>query len=375
MKILQISTVRHNPGDDFIRFGQQHLLRKVALRPTFRVVHKHDPRTLFEGFKRGRRTPHRLLAPLLYRAYSAAARTPNLLEESDLVAFAGTPFIWRQNARVLPSTSANAEWVRPTWHRLINELTDVPVINLAAGSSLNVHQSNDEILRDERVARFLRSAVARSAATTARDRRTAAILTALGHDVPVLACTSLWAASGVDLADAEPEYVAVNVMRRGVHGGRGKTVADRTWQRTISTVVSWLAERHNVCLVCHSQDELSVAREWFPERRSFHSYDAVEVLRSYGKALYTVSNRVHGAGGAASFGRPALGIGGDSRVELLREFGLPTLDIGTASADAIIAECERIEGNWTSMADELAKLARAQEEAYLRLLRPLRGAI
>jgi hypothetical protein len=373
MKILQVSTLQHNPGDDFIRFGQQHLLRRLGLDANFVVVHKHDPRTLFSGYTRRDRTPHRLVAPVLYRLHAAVTRAPNMLDTADLVAFAGTPFIWRQNTRLLRSTSANAEWVAPIWRRLMRELLHIPVINLAAGSSLNVDQRDDDVAADPKVATFLRDAVTRSAVTTARDQRTALILASLGHEVPVLACTSLWAADGAEVESEAPEYVAVNVMRRGVHSSRGKSTDERGWKDVITRVVGWLSERHRVRLICHSPDELDVAHTWFPQHDAFYSRDAVEVLGAYGRAFYTVSNRVHGAGGAASFGRPALGIGGDSRIELLREFGLPTLDVATATADSIISECERIEADWDTITRDLSSLAAHQERRYVELLRVVAG--
>lgn len=368
MNVLFVSTLRHNPGDDFIRWGQQHLLGRLIRGAAFVTAHKHDPRTLFSDFRRRDTSPHRLIGPILYRWHAGRSAAPNYLTDADLVAFAGTPFIWRQNTRLFPSTSANAEWVRPTWLRLMRELTDTPVINLAAGTSLNTGQTPDAILSDRGVASFLREAVLRSALTTARDRLTASILNELGHHVPVLACTSLWAAAGAGLEARPPEYVAVNVMRRAVHPARGKRTASNRWQDVIKTVVAWLSERHQVRLVCHSADELTIARAWFPQHDAFFSNDPVEVLGAYGKALYTVSNRVHGAGGAASFGRPAVGIGGDSRIDLLTEFGLPTLDASTATAEAIIAECDRIENEYDDISEGLRSLSLVQERRYLDLL-------
>ena len=188
MNVLLISTVGHNPGDDFVRLGQQHLLARLA-PCRFTVVHKHDPRTLFEGFVRRRRTPHRLIAPLLYGVHARITRSRNLLADADLVVFAGTPFIWRQQTRLFPSTSANAEWVGPTWGKLLTEFPDKLLFNLAAGSSLNASQSPSTIVKDETLAAFLRRAVCRAAVTTARDRLTASILADLGCIVPVLPCT------------------------------------------------------------------------------------------------------------------------------------------------------------------------------------------
>lgn len=374
MHVVLISTVGHNPGDDFIRFGQQHLLTRLATC-RFSVVHKHDPRTVFDGFVRRRRTPHRLVAPMLYRIYSTVTRSRNLLAAADLVVFAGTPFIWKQSTGLFPSTSANAEWVGPTWSRLMTDFPHTPVLNLAAGSSINANQQPSAILRDRDVAAFLRRALQRATLTTARDRLTASILAELGPRVPVLPCTSLWAAAGARLEARTPKYVAVNVMREAVHAGRGKPTAGGGWRATITEVVHWLAEHHRVRLLCHSADEWRVARAWFPQHEATFPSNATELLEAYGGALYTVSNRVHGAAGAASFGRPAIGIGGDSRIELLREFRLPALNALDVTAEGIVRECERLESDYDRHVAQLRQLASDAEAQYMQLLQvSLRGA-
>jgi len=367
MNVLLISTVGHNPGDDFVRLGQQHLLARLA-PCRFTVVHKHDPRTLFEGFGRRRRTPHRLMAPLLYRVHARITRSRNLLAHADLVVFAGTPFIWRQQTRLFPSTSANAEWVRPTWGRLMTEFPDKLLFNLAAGSSLNARQSPSTIVEDETLAAFLGRAVRRADVTTARDRLTASILAELGCIVPVLPCTSLWAARGAGLEPRAPAYVAVNVMPRAVHGARGKPTAEGAWKPVITEVIHWLSARHRVRLLCHSRDELRLAQEWFPQHEAVFPSSALELLNEYGAALYTIGNRVHGAAGAASFGRPALGIGGDSRVALLTEFGLPTLNAMGLAAASIIHECQKIESEYGHLVDRLRQVSAEAEREYFRLL-------
>lgn len=367
MNIVLVSTVGHNPGDEFIRLGQQHLLQRLVSDTEFSVVHKHDPRTLFEdSVPRG--SPHRLLAPLLHRVHSALTSARNRLSVADLVVFAGTPFIWRQDTWLLPSTSANAEWTAPIWGALVHEYRDVPVLNLAAGTSLNPRQDLGFILKDRRVVAFLDSALRRASLTTARDQTTARILERIGHSVPVLPCTSLWAAHGARLERTPQEYVALNVMREGVHRARGKATAGPTWRDTIRAVVEQLSLRWPLRFICHSPEELRLARTWFPSHPAIYSRDPVVLLDAYGRARYTVSNRVHGAAGAASFGRPALGIGGDSRMELLQEFGLPTMDVAAATAGAILDACERMEAGYGAITEQLRRLARSQERRYLDLL-------
>lgn len=368
MRTLIVSTIRHNPGDGFIRLGLQWLLSRTWPDFAPEVVHKHDPRTLFGDRDRGPRTPHRLVAPLLYRWHARTSPGEDLLATCDLVAFAGTPFIWRQQTRLLPSTSANAEWVDATWGRLFSELPDVPVLHLAAGTSLNLGQGPEDVLEDPEVATFLRRAVERAALTTARDPLTAQILAAVGHEVPVLPCTSLWAARGAGVDAAEPRHVAVNVMPHMVHTARGKETGSAGWRSVITEVVSELARRHSVHLVCHSSDELDVARSWFPEHPATFSLDEAELLEVYAGARYTVSNRVHGAAAGASFMRPALCIGGDSRRALIGEFGLPTLGPSEASASAILEACDAMEADADGYTRRLLAVADEAEASYMQLI-------
>src|SRR5208282_3801562 len=128
MNILLVSTMAHNPGDEFIRLGVEHVLHYVYPEAKLKTIHKHDPRTLFAGFNQQSRKPHRLLAPLLYRLYavSAGRDEENYLETADLVVFAGTPFIWSSAVRLFPSTCANAEWLPATWRRLFDEFRKKP---------------------------------------------------------------------------------------------------------------------------------------------------------------------------------------------------------------------------------------------------------
>ena len=368
MKILLISTLGHNPGDDFIRYGQEWLLSQAFPDAAFVVMHKHDPRTGFAEFTRRAYTPHRLVAPLLYRWHRRSARV-DLLAAADIVVFAGTPFIWKQETRFFPSTSANAEWISATWRRLLHEFPDKPVLNLAAGTSLNEGQTVRSIISDDGLASFLQEALSRTALTTARDRLTADVLRELGRVAPVIPCTSLWAADGAGLTAHPPEYVAFNVMRRAVHKARGKRMVSGLWRRNIVQIVESLSALHRVRFICHSRDEARLVREWFPKHELLVDSNAREILSGYSRALFTVSNRVHGAGGAASFRRPAIGIGGDSRISLLTEFGLPTFSASSATVEEILSACAEIQKNYSQYVSGLYALAERARDQYVTLIR------
>ncbi len=365
-RVLLVSTLQHNPGDEFIRFGVEHVLRRILPEAVFNTVHKHDPRTIFADFRRREGAHNRFVASMLYRIYAMSRRSSdvNLLDRADLVVFAGTPFIWRAGARLLPSTCANAEWIAPTWGRLFSDLRHKPVLNLAAGTGAPQQRQLDGILSDSTVMSFVRRAVRRAKLTTARDAQTRQIIKQLGYDIPLIPCTSLLAARGAGLAAREPEYVAVNVMPSGAHSWRGQRGDPGRWRDTIEKVVASLEKRHELLFVAHSRDEDETAARWFPGHRRFFSADALELLKVYSRARFGICNRVHAAAGIATFGRPALVVGGDSRINLIEQFGLPAVDYREADARAIVDLIDRIEGDG-GYAQRLKSRADQAEKEYI----------
>jgi polysaccharide pyruvyl transferase WcaK-like protein len=366
-KILLISTRNHNPGDEIIRLGAEHILRRVFPNASFTTIHKHDPRTLFAGFKQRTRSPHRLIAPRLYQSYASmfGRRRENYLETADLVVFAGTPFIWRSAVRLFRFTCENAEWVDATWGRLFRTFPNKPVMNLAAGTSVTNQEQFEGILSDPVVKGFLTQAVQRSALTTARDVKTQAVLAALGFDTPLLPCASIMAAKGARIAPQRPEYVVINVMPSAAHRWRGQPGNSEQWRRTIQWVVAGIQKRHRLLFVSHSEDEDQIAKEWFPNHPRFLSKNPLALLQVYSKALYGVCNRVHATAAIASFNRPAIVVGGDSRINLVEQFGLPALDHRDLDSGSLSLVIDEVERNYDIYVDKLRQRALYTESAYL----------
>ena len=372
VKVLIVSTISYNPGDEFIRLGQQHLLRQIFPSAEFDLVHKHDPRSIFSGYSRADSDLwHPRLVPLQYKIYAGTKgkTQTDLLEASDLVVFAGTPFFWISNARIFPSHSGNAEWVGPIWKRLFDELPDKPVLNLAVGTSLQSQEGMNRMLTHQGARSFLAKALSRANLTTARDPSSQLVAQKLGFEIPLLPCTSLWAADGANIAAKPAEYVAVNLMRHAVHKYRATETATANWEKLATHLMAQLQKSHDVLLVCHSKDEEDVAKEWFPQVPRVYSMRPEDLLDAYSKSEFCVSNRVHGAAGAATFGRPSLVIGGDTRVQLIKQFGLPALD----SRDLTI---EKLDQGLASLIDhrdeytqQLTELRNSAKAEYLGILR------
>jgi len=370
MKILLISTLGHNPGDEFIRLGVEHVLRQVFPDAQLRPIHKQDPRTLFSGFKLRTETPHRLISPLLYRLYSAAygRKEENYLETADLVVFAGSPFIWRSEVRLLPSTCANAEWVGPTWRRLFDTFTGKPVYNLAAGTSAFNPGQFDAALSDPEVAGFLRQALMRAELTTSRDDKTKEILGALGFQTDLIPCASLLAAKGAQLVAQDPEYVVINLMPAAAPSGRGHRGEPSKWLSTISEVVPEIEKRHPVMFVSHFPDEHEAAAKYFPGRPRFFSKDPIALMKVYSKAIYGICNRVHSGAAVASFARPVIAIGGDYRNNLIKQFGVPAFDHRELDASKLNKIVQMVETDYQTYVNTLKQSMVRTEKEYLRVI-------
>lgn len=371
MKIILISSLTVNPGDEFIRFGVEHILRQTFPDASMRTIHKVDPRTLFSGFKMPEKSPHRLVAPFLYRFYAMTRgrREENYLESADLVVFAGTPFIWRGSARLFNCTCANEAWIGPTWRRLFTEIQDTPVFNLAAGTSLFRPEEYDAILHDPLVVKYLKSAVDRTEITTARDENTRKLLGELGYDIELIPCASLLCSKGAGIEARKPEYVAINLMPAAAPRGRGHDTRESHWIRVAQQVIPEIEKRHRIMFVSHAAEEHEAAERYFPGRERFFSKDPIALLKVYSKALYGMCNRVHGTAAIATFGRPAICIGGDQRNNLIKQFGLPAYDHRQIDKPLLLAAIDELERNYDSYVARLKERSDYSERAYLRVVR------
>jgi polysaccharide pyruvyl transferase WcaK-like protein len=307
---------------------------------------------------------------LLYRLYSAAygRKEENYLETADLVVFAGSPFIWRSDVRMFPSTCANAEWVGPTWRRLFSDLKEKPVFNLAPGTSAFNSRQFEAVLSDPEVADFLKQALVRAELTTSRDEKTKEILGALGFQTDLIPCASLLAAKGARLTAQEPEYVVINLMPAAAPSGRGQRGEPSKWLATISAVIPEIEKRHPVMFVSHFPDEHAAAAKYFPGRPRFFSKDPIELMKVYSKAIYGICNRVHSGAAVASFARPVISVGGDYRNNLIKQFGVPAFDHRDLDASRLKGIIQMVESDYDKYVDILKERMLYTEREYLRVV-------
>lgn len=371
MKVTFITTLNHNVGDDFVRHGILHLLEHKLGPFTTANIHKHIPLTarpeaewfyhqgisrLLDKMPRGKGLFwSRLLDALPLNPKTDKVLTCNLLVQS------GAPVIWPR--------AYISEWYGPLIERRYKRIKNrVPFVNIGAGSCCSYYSDGEEILADRTTVSFIKELHEACALTTVRDSLSKRILNRLDLDAPIIPCPSIFAADSLRCCPQPPEYVVLNYMPNGGHFTFSQDIAEDKWQQTFVALYKALASRTSVLIVCHNDREYSHTALLLPAAMRFLGHSAEEYLRVYSRARCYIGNRVHGAYAVASFGRPALVIGSDSRAHMMSEIGLSSIYVNNADLDSLVAEYESMIGEMANFSKRMTIVKQAAFASYMKAL-------
>ncbi len=375
MKVCCITTVRHNVGDDFVREGIRHLLGKVIGPFESVEIHKHFPATArpeWDWFHRAGLTKIAdripgFRAEWWSRRIDALPLRPETdkVLTADLLVQCGAPVYWL-NAH---SDSSRNEWYEPLIGRRWERVSDrVPLLNLGAGACQPWESDGSEFRRSAGALEFIRSFSDRCALTTLRDKLSGRILEIAGRSAELLPCPSLFARLTGRVEKGQAEYLALNYMPLGGHYRFGNDEDRIAWRQTFRELALRFAKHERCLLVCHDRAEFREAGRLLPEIPRFQSDDFRDYLRVYSKARCGVLNRVHGAFAMASFGRPALVVGNDSRARMMEVIGLPAMSVAGATLGKVFDALAALNAEAPAHEERLARLCAESEARYCELL-------
>ena len=376
MRVAAITTVDHNVGDDFVREGIFYLLRRIYPDLTTVQIHQHMPilaRPELEWvYKSGccrllDRVPGFLglgVMTWLDGIMPLNRKTDRILN-CDLLVQCGAPVYWLHGA----NSCAQSEWYGPLIRRRWATVRSrVPFLNLAGGACQAFGSDGSEFSEASETLDFIRKFYDDCLLTTLRDGLAAQILRAAGREATVLPCSSIFARLEVGVEPQTPSYVALNYMRTGGHYRFGKRQNPEVWEGHFSDFVKQLPLGEEYVFVCHSRSELEDARRLFPSFRILWSEDYRDYLRFYSAAKFGIFNRVHAAMALASFGRPSLVVGSDSRALMSDTIGLKSIFVDCATSKSLMEEFLRLNRTWPEYSSVFSKLQREAESAYIDLL-------
>ena len=337
-KICFITTVNHNVGDDFVREGIIYLLNQ-KLKDTvlnFEFIHKHSPITARHGFEWFR---NYRLSKYVDR-FLPLSITKDRVLEADILVQSGAPVYWCHPETNGPHCYAN-EWFKPLIkRRYLKTALKAPFLNLAAGTCQKYYSDGSEFDSCKSCQHYIKELQSLTKVTIVRDKLAKKILNNMGFDAPIIPCPSIFARESFGIESENPEYVALNYMSGGAHYVFGQKIEFEKWENNFKMFYKKISKIEKCVFVCHNQHEVSNAKKIDSNANIFISHDYKDYIRFYAKAKFGIMNRVHGAFLIASFGRPAVLIGNDSRVKMSEEIGLQHIFVNNADLDWLLEQYE-----------------------------------
>lgn len=247
----------------------------------------------------------------------------------------------------------------------------VPVIDLAIGSCYPLSRipsdCNEAFSQSDQD--LLKQLFSISKLTTVRDPLAKQLCTELGHETKLVPCAAL--CSGpilqelANLGNSEKkQYILLNFQESGANQDWGQDLDKGKWKNTITDVLGTFEKDHKFVLICHSAYELKVARREFPHLPSHFPQTPKEYAQIACRATAGIASRIHCAIPLAGMGIPSVVFGTDTRLNTVRQMGLPTRSVFDANADWIKEKLSSLISNLDEEKERLTKLRTDTFETY-----------
>jgi len=363
MKISIITTVNHNVGDDFVREGIKYLLRQHFKDKIleFQNIHKHSPITTRYGFEwfRNLRLSSRA-DKIIPKSWSK-----DRIFEADIVVQSGAPVYWCHE--IDGGHCYHNEWYKPLIKDRFLKNRHTKLVNLAAGTCQTYHSDGNEFC--ETCNAYMKEFYELANVTTVRDTLAKTVFSKIGIDVPVIPCSSIFAIDEHGLKDEGTEYVVVNYMKGGAHYTFGQKIDIKKWEEEFKKFYFELKEKERVVVSCHNQKEVDEALEFDPKAEVFYvKDDYLAYMKFYSKAKFGIMNRVHGAFLMASYGKPSIVIGNDSRARMPEEIGLKHYFVNDVDYELLNKEYEFLKNGADDFSKRFKKIKEKAFNDYMKAL-------
>jgi hypothetical protein len=371
-RVAIITTVQHNPGDDFVREGIVHLLRQVIgdFQPS--LIHKHLPITARPGLDwfhlRGVGSKLDAIRPLFaLRLSKIVDRIPlnqatDKVVNADVLVQSGAPIYWTGS----DGDCQENEWWDPLVERRWMQQPNRGIfLNIAGGTCQHFHSDGSEFRSKPAVLDYIRRFHDLADVTTVRDRLSLEVLRHAGRNAPVLPCTSVFAVDQLRIQPREGSFVALNFMSGGGHFDFGQPIDFAAWERRFVSFAGKLAQRERCMLICHDAKEVSSAQRLLPQIPIFFAEEYRAYLECYARAKYGIFNRVHGAFALASLGKPAVIIGADSRARMAEMLGMECKFVNDATTDWLESQPNNLANRAPSYPAEIQERKSTAERSYI----------
>jgi hypothetical protein len=377
VRVAAITTVRHNVGDDFVREGIFYLLRKCIPSMTVQLIHKHLPITVrpeWDWFYRAG-VSNRIDKVPRISALGVSSRIDRMLPlnsrsdrilNCDVLVQCGAPIYWLHGRNGCEKN----EWFDPLIRRRWDQVRDrVPFLNVGGGTCQEYASDGMEFEAAGATLAYIRELHDDCILTTVRDELSIQVAKLAGRSVELLPCPSIFARFALGVPSGAARYVALNYMPAAGHYALRGIDLSVAWEKTFVAFVKNLPKNETYKFICHNLREKNAARKLFPQHEILWSEDYRDYLRFYSEAKYGVLNRVHAAFALASFGRPSVVVGNDSRARMCSMIGVRHMYVENTTEGDLHAALEQLPVSIFGFEENMRGIQANAEATYLRLLR------
>lgn len=361
--ITFITTVHHNVGDDFVREGLIHVLTQKLKGHKLNLenIHKHSPVTAIYG----RENLRNLRVSRLIEPFLRLIRSGNRISNADILVQSGAPVYWCHPQTGGPHCADN-EWFDPLIRkRFMPDRRGRLFLNLAGGSCQRYHSDGSEIENCAKCKSYIREFFDTCDLTILRDELARKMLNHAGRDAKVLPCPSIFARDRFGIKPAPGDFIVLNFMENAGHYTFGQEIDSNQWRNEFISIAHEVSQIGRVVMACHTPHEEELAKALVPNLERFLvPNNHIEFMNFYARAKWGIMNRVHGAFMMASFGKPAVVIGNDSRAKMIKNLSLPSYyvcDVGRVGAESLI---DQVRSLCDSYPEQIEDIRHCSQQAY-----------
>jgi len=363
VNISFITTINTNIGDDFVRKGIKYLLKNNYKNEkiNFANIHKLAPITARYGCEwmqniKLYKTKLDKILPL--------SLTKDKILEADIVIQSGAPVYWCHSD--LGNHCYRNIWYEPIIKRRLSINKKAKFLNIASGTCQKYYSDGTEIC--QKCLSYIKELSKISSITTLRDSLAKKIFQSIDIKAPVIPCTSIFAIDEYDIKSKDGEYIVVNYMAIAGHYDFGQGIKKEKWELEFKKFYAKVKNHENIVFVCHNKKELDDAFMIDPNAKVFYSDSYLDYMKFYSKAKFGIMNRIHGAFLLASFGKPSVIIGTDSRAKMSSEIGVESAFVNDINSEYLLDKYEVLNKIYQKSKDKFKFLKKKAFDNYMEML-------
>lgn len=348
--ILISATRQWNPGDEFIMFGVENILKEILgdFNPILynRSPEVRDGRKYSQHFKTKQKALF-IEKNHLLRLFKGGFRDNSFKNGSDpsiidYAVFAGSP-----------------EWygyrVKSMYELIKKHNIPCVFLGIGMGDSRDFNKIEKlyyEVLENARV-------------ITTRDHRTLEYVEKWGGKY--IPCPAFLSAPFNKKVEKVNKIALIYATNNTCFGNN----VSKEMHDYIVELYKKLAKVYDVSLVCHYIDEIEEAKRELGDMDIYYSYDAKDYVNIYNKFDLTIGGRVHGIGMSASLGIPGVMISHDVRSETVAGFKATVIDYKNTDYTNALNVISHVINNVEAHSNELIAHKINVMDEYVKLLKPI----